>query len=315
MPRVHRGTIAILCALAAGCAHGPIGTLPTAPPLHEAAEVFAIRPSDGIGVIRNWNKYRITWDGQEVFGIGEGEYASFNVAPGMHSIGVRCFGGFTPTWKEDRLEARFTARMRYYFLVSRSVSCAEIKVLTDTEGPAWLSRSRNVESDRTGRIAMPGLSVLPPQEEKWALMIGSTFQVAFGKGGPQSDATYMAVVDLYQLPDFESADQFFAHVSKGRLAEPDIGRFRFIKNEEELRRGEDFYCLEYKTISKDQGAATPAGKKTMLLQMIGRHCQHPKRKNVGVHIEYSHRHYAGDEDPEIQRKADAFLDHVTFTDF
>jgi hypothetical protein len=160
-----------------------------------------------------------------------------------------------------------------------------------------------------------GVSVLPPQEQGWMIAQMSLYQLALLKQGSPPDATYAANIEIFQLPKLESEEAFFQHVSKGRSAEPATGRFVIIKNDEEIFRGREAYCIKYHSLSKDKGAKTPSGTKIMLMESIGYCCRHPKNKTVGVDFVYSHRHHAGDDDADFPRKADAFLDQVRFTDF
>jgi hypothetical protein len=170
-------------------------------------------------------------------------------------------------------------------------------------------------SDPSTRVDVSGVSVLPPQEPDWQILQRSTFQLALGKRGPQPDATYIASVILYKLPDVDSEVQFLKLISERRLSEPDTGRFRIVKNAEEMSHHSEVYCVKYHTISEDQAARTSSGPRSMLSEMRGYHCQHPKNKNVGVNFQYSHRHYPGDEDPLIEKKAAEFLGDVKFIAF
>ncbi|TMH43579.1 MAG: hypothetical protein E6H59_07790 [Betaproteobacteria bacterium] len=170
-------------------------------------------------------------------------------------------------------------------------------------------------SDPSTRVDVSGVSVLPPQEPGWQILQRSTFQLALGKRGPQPDATYVASVILYKLPDVDSEAQFLKLISERRLSEPDTGRFRIVKNAEEISHRSEVYCVKYHTISEDHAARTSSGVGSMLSEMMGYHCQHPKNKNVGVNFQYSHRHYPGDEDPLIGKKAAEFLEDVKFIAF
>ena len=144
---------------------------------------------------------------------------------------------------------------------------------------------------------------------------GVPFNWRWESGGPQPDATYVASVILYKLPDVDSEAQFLKLISERRLSEPDTGRFRIVKNAEEISHRSEVYCVKYHTISEDHAARTSSGVGSMLSEMMGYHCQHPKNKNVGVNFQYSHRHYPGDEDPLIGKKAAEFLEDVKFIAF
>src|SRR2546425_12462894 len=86
-------------------------------------------------------------------------------------------------------------------------------------------------SDPSTRVDVSGVSVLPPQEPGWQILQRSTFQLALGKRGPQPDATYVASVILYKLPDVDSEAQFLKLISERRLSEPDRSEERRVGKE------------------------------------------------------------------------------------
>jgi hypothetical protein len=160
-----------------------------------------------------------------------------------------------------------------------------------------------------------GVSVLPPQEQGWLIPHMSLYELGLIKQGSKPDATYVVAVRIFQLPEIESEQQYFQYVSKGRSAEPATGRFKIIQNKEDIFRGREGYCVKYHSVSEDNAAKTQSGVKTMVMESIGYNCQHNKNKQIGVDFGYSYRHYRGDDDPNLEKKANAFLDQVQFTDF
>jgi hypothetical protein len=89
----------------------------------------------------------VALDGKDIFGIGSGEHAQFAVAPGEHYIAVKCFGGWSPTWKEESLKFSAAAGASTFFLVTPSGSCAEIKPSTEAEVRTHLAGSKRIELD------------------------------------------------------------------------------------------------------------------------------------------------------------------------
>jgi hypothetical protein len=160
-----------------------------------------------------------------------------------------------------------------------------------------------------------GVSVLPPQDQGWLIPHMSLYELGFVKRGDKPDATYAAQVKLFQLPKIDSEEQYLKYVSEGRAAGPETRRFKIIQNKEEIYHGREGYCVKHHSVSEDKAAKTQSGPKGMVLETIGYNCQHPKNKAIGVYFEYSYRHHAGDEDSNLEKKANAFLDQVRFTDF
>jgi hypothetical protein len=160
-----------------------------------------------------------------------------------------------------------------------------------------------------------GVSVLPPQDQGWPIPHRSLYELGLIKRGDKPDSTYAARVKLFQLPKIDSAEQYLKYVSEGRAAEPATGRFKITQNKEEIYSGREGYCVRYHSVSEDKAAKTQSGAKVMVMETIGYNCQHSKNKAIGVDFGYSYRHYAGDEDANLEKKANAFLDQVQFTDF
>lgn len=128
----------LVCLLLSACAHGPIEALPKVIDIESCAEAVIIRNKNFVGAT---NSYIITLDNSDILGIRIGEYTKFNLEPGKHSIGVKCFGGWSPTWKENKKEWSFAAKAKYYFLVSPDASCAEIEQITEQDAAKRISES------------------------------------------------------------------------------------------------------------------------------------------------------------------------------
>lgn len=124
--------------LLSACAHGPIEALPKVSDSENSAQAIIIRNKNFVGMT---NSYTVTLDSQDIFGIRVGEYTKFNLEPGKHSIGVKCFGGWSPTWKENKKEWLFAAKAKYYFLVSPDASCAEIEQISEPDATKRISES------------------------------------------------------------------------------------------------------------------------------------------------------------------------------
>ena len=130
--------ISIVC-LVVSCAHGPIGSLPKIDNPEEAAELIIIRNNSIIGAT---NSYKITLNKQDILAIRVGEYTKFQVKSGNNSLGVKCFGGWSPTWKHMNIDVSCKPGNKYYFLISPGGSCAKIEPLKEEDGLKWISESK-----------------------------------------------------------------------------------------------------------------------------------------------------------------------------
>lgn len=120
-------------------------------------------------------------------------------------------------------------------------------------------------------------------------------------------------MSLYQIPEFPSDEEFLSHVVKQRASSPDIGRFELIENTEELVNLNGALCVKHKTTSQDNNAKIDGNNSAvMLIDYIGYNCIHPFKKSVGVHTEFSLRHFKGKDYPELNKNAEEFFSNIQF---
>ena len=141
--------IVSLIALNMGCASGPIGHLPTIKAPHAAGKVTVMRNRNIVG---SANSYYITLDGQDIFKIRIGQYTDFKLNAGEYYIGLKCFGGWSPTWKNESLKLKVLPNSEYFFIVSPSGTCAEIEELDEKLAKSIIPNSKYVsmEQDKSG---------------------------------------------------------------------------------------------------------------------------------------------------------------------
>ena len=197
--------------------------------------------------------------------------------------------------------------MRYVFglafIVVCFVSCApRISEITDP-------------SQRLNNVS--GASVLPPQEPGWNIVGRMTqYQLTLAKRGQPDGESYAAAVELSKSPNVDTEQEFLKWIVQRRAAAPQTDRHRIVKDESNLVRGREAVCVRTHEVSEDKAAHVGGMQiKEMVLEAISYFCQHPKNKLLVVRIDYSHRHFAGNDDPAMATKANAFFDQVQFTDF
>lgn len=139
-------TVLALANLAGcGTTSGLLNPLPEIPERASAGTVVVVRVSSFVGAA---NGYTVAFDGKDLFGIGSGEYAEFRVPAGVHYLGVKCFGGFTPTWKEDSLKFEAKSSDTNYFVVSPNLSCAAVRPASRDEALKLVPGSKQVALDK-----------------------------------------------------------------------------------------------------------------------------------------------------------------------
>lgn len=130
----------MLCGLLTACMHGQMSGLPTPSHTEPVGELVVIRTSSVVGAS---NSFLITVDGRRAWGLRVGEYARVKIGVGAHRVGVECFGGWAPIWRESgAAELRLEPARTSYVLLASDLTCASIKVITEEEGRDWISRSK-----------------------------------------------------------------------------------------------------------------------------------------------------------------------------
>ena len=127
-------TLTVLTLLLLSCAHGKTDHFPTISDPADAAEVFVIRDNNLVG----WGfSLKVALDESIIARLRSGEYVSFYVKPGFHSLGV----------SEPTLTVPFAKGGKYYFLIGADYSQFgfEIQRIGIEKGERWLTKTKPVE--------------------------------------------------------------------------------------------------------------------------------------------------------------------------
>ena len=127
----------ILTALAfllISCAHGKTDHFPTVSDTADAAHVYIIRDNNLMG----WGfSLTVALDDAVIARLRSGEYVSFYVKPGFHSLGI----------SEPSLTVPFAKGEKYYFLIGADYSQFgfEIQRIGNEKGQRWLTKTKPVD--------------------------------------------------------------------------------------------------------------------------------------------------------------------------
>jgi hypothetical protein len=127
-------TLTALTLLLLSCAHGKTDRFPTVTDTAEAAHVYVIRDNNLMG----WGfSLKVALDNFIIARLRSGEYVSFYVKPGFHSLGV----------SEPTLTVPFAKGEKYYFLISADYSQFgfEIQRIGNEKGKQWLAKTKPVK--------------------------------------------------------------------------------------------------------------------------------------------------------------------------
>ena len=123
---------------------GRLGELPKINSGDPSSKLVIIRVSTIVG---GANSYYVSLDGKDIFSLRSGDYTSFYIPSGEHFIAVKCFGGWTPTWKEDSKSFTAKPKQTYYFEISPNFSCAEIVAIDDDKSRKLMTDGKFVAPD------------------------------------------------------------------------------------------------------------------------------------------------------------------------
>ena len=126
--------LVMLTLLLLSCAHGKTDHFQTVANTADAAQVYVIRDNNLVG----WGfSLKVTLDESIIARLRSGEYVSFYVEPGFHSLGV----------SEPTLSVPFAKGEKYYFLIGADYSKFgfEIQRIGNEKGERWLTKTKPVE--------------------------------------------------------------------------------------------------------------------------------------------------------------------------
>jgi hypothetical protein len=126
--------ISLAALLLISCAHGKTEHFPTVEDKSEAAEVFVIRDNNFLG----WGaSLKVVLDDSIIARLRSGEYVTFYVKPGFHSVGVS-----TPS-----LTVPFEKGQTYHFLIFSEYTKFGfgIRRIGERQADMWLSKTKPIE--------------------------------------------------------------------------------------------------------------------------------------------------------------------------
>ena len=145
---IMKGLLVLVFAiLIAGCVtgSGPIDELPAIVDEKRSGEVTVIRIHSFFG---SANSFIINLNGIDMFAIRSGQHTKFKLNEGEHYIGVKCFGGWSPTWKGDSLKFSVTPDSSSFFKVAPNFSCAGIESITEEKALKIIENSKYVPMNK-----------------------------------------------------------------------------------------------------------------------------------------------------------------------
>lgn len=196
----------------------------------------------------------------------------------------------------------------------RSAVCVAVASLVMTACGSVQSKPQELHVPPE-RIVLKGYSLMPPNERGWLMAGRNQYQLALVKAGGTPDETIAIQAMPVKLPDFESPDDLVRLIKEGQAKDTDPKRFAIKKSDVVAYALKDSTCAKAYHVAEDNSAVKRSGKSgNMILEVLTLTCAHPKAKNVGVNVTYSHRHYPDQGGGNFEDKAMSVLESVEFTE-
>jgi len=126
--------LSLAAVLIISCAHGKTEHFPAVENQSEAAEVFVIRDNNLMG----WGmSLKIALDDSIIARLRSGEYVTFYVKPGFHSLGV----------SKPTMTVPFEKGQTYHFLISAEYTSFgfDMRRIGDQQADMWLSKTKPIK--------------------------------------------------------------------------------------------------------------------------------------------------------------------------
>jgi hypothetical protein len=164
------------------------------------------------------------------------------------------------------------------------------------------------------RLFQSGYSVVPPREKGWSILDRDNYRLILVKRGPSQNESYAAVAGLILLPsNLNNRDLYFEHIRLARSREFESNGIRILSNQESMFDEKGDFCVRYRSETVAAGGSGVSDRPgSLVVEAIGFYCRHPAEPTVAVKAEYSYRHRPGNDDRELEEKAERFLKAVNF---
>ncbi len=169
------------------------------------------------------------------------------------------------------------------------------------------------KSDKPLRFELRGFSIAAPAavegENPWGVAKQTPDLLILGKPGEFESEVFTVQAAVIRLPSLPSPDALLQHVKAAQLRELDPKRFRILKHELSLHPVEGESCALSHVEAADRAIPGTTGPTAnMMLQTLTLTCAHPKDRNTGINVAYSHQYFPEDKDPRFIERGSVILE-------
>ena len=166
--------------------------------------------------------------------------------------------------------------------------------------------------DKSQRFELRGFSIAAPApvegEKPWTVAKKTPDLLVLGKPGEFESEVFIVQAAVISLPPLASADALLQHVKAAQQREMDPKRFRILKHElsSQSMDGESCALSHVEAVDRAISGTTGPTANTML-ETLTLTCPHPKDRNTGINVTYSHQYFPEDKDPRFLERGSGIL--------
>ena len=167
-------------------------------------------------------------------------------------------------------------------------------------------------SNKPQRFELRGFSVTTPAVVKgdrpWSVGKQTPDLLVLGQPGDYESEIFIVQAAVIRLPALASPDALMQHVKAKQQRELDPKRFRIVKHELSLQQVDAESCALSHVEAADRATPGATGQTAnMMLETLTLTCAHPKDRNTGINLTYSHQYFPEDKDPRFIERGSAIL--------
>jgi hypothetical protein len=160
-----------------------------------------------------------------------------------------------------------------------------------------------------------GYSLVPLDEPGWLIAYEDSEKLVLGRrAAANPDETFVIRSFIQVLPPLKSDEEFIGF-SKSVLVMVGAKRNKILSQDTMPLTIKGQSCVRNDTVLEDHAAVKRTSRsENMVIESYALLCKHPNN-GVGILLEYSHRCYPENRDPDSAKKAKELFDSIGFYDF
>lgn len=168
-------------------------------------------------------------------------------------------------------------------------------------------------SDKPQRFELRGFSITAPAavegEKPWSVAKRTPDLLILGKPGEYESEVFIVQAAIIRLPALASPEALLQHVKGAQERELDPKRFRVLKHDLSLHPVDGESCALSHIDAVDRAIPSTTGPTAnTILETLTLTCAHPKDRNIGINVTYSHQYFPEDKDPQFVERGSVILE-------